>query len=256
MRTCLPRIALLLCLVILGSCDETPTSATQTNDGGSGGSPGGGSTGTLTATSFLAFGDSMTAGEVTAPTSGGAGVLPMVVVASASYPSQLQQRLQSRYRAQAGQIAVANAGRSGELVANGEPRLGQLLANTQTQALLLFDGYNDLLDYGAGGVSPASAVMDRMAKNGRLRGARVFIALLPPPIPGRQRSVPDGVVRAFNDELRTIAAGEGAVLVDLYRALSTDVNRYIGVDGHHPTEAGYQRIAEEFLARIAEELQR
>jgi lysophospholipase L1-like esterase len=95
-----------------------------------------------------------------------------------------------------------------------------------------------------------------MAKEARQRGARVFIALLPPPIAGRQRSVPDEVVRAFNDQLRTIAAGEGAVLVDLYRALSSDVNRYIGADGHHPTEAGYQRIADEFLARIGDALQR
>jgi lysophospholipase L1-like esterase len=83
----------------------------------------------------------------------------------------------------------------------------------------------------------------------------VFIGLMPPPIPGRQRSVPDEVIRAFNDRLREIAAGEGAVVVNVYTALSSDVSRYIGVDGHHPTEAGYQRIADEFLARIGEELQ-
>jgi lysophospholipase L1-like esterase len=68
--------------------------------------------------------------------------------------------------------------------------------------------------------------------------------------------VDDSVVRAFNGELRAIAAGEGAVVVDLYAALSTDVGRYIGVDGHHPTEAGYQRIADGFLARISAELER
>lgn len=254
MRTALTRIAVLLCLTLAAACDETPTSATDAGGGGSGTSSGGGSTATLTATSFLAFGDSMTAGEVTAPR--GTGLAPTVVVSAASYPAQLQQRLQSRFRAQAQQIAVTNAGRSGEVVASAEPRLGQLLANTRTEVLLLFDGYNDLLDYGAGGVTPAAAVMDRMAKNGRLRGARVFLALLPPPIAGRQRSVPDDVVRAFNDALRSIAAGEGAVIVDLYRALSGDVSRYIGVDGHHPTEAGYQRIAEEFEARIEEELAR
>jgi lysophospholipase L1-like esterase len=245
----------LLALAASAGCDESPTSPTSGSGAGSGASGLGASGATLTATRFLAFGDSLTSGEVTAPTGAAQGATPMVVVSNASYPVQLLSRLRARYPSQASQIAVTNAGRSGELVANGEARLDQLLANSQTQALLLLDGYNDLLDYGAGGVSPASAAMDRMARNGRQRGARVFIGLMPPPIPGRQRSVPDEVIRAFNDRLREIAAGEGAVVVDVYTALSSDVSRYIGVDGHHPTEAGYQRIADEFLARIGEELQ-
>jgi lysophospholipase L1-like esterase len=179
----------------------------------------------------------------------------MVVVSSASYPVQLQGRLRARYLSQASELTVTNAGRSGELAMNAVGRLAQLLANSDTEVLLLLHGYNDLLDFGAGAVSPASAAIDRMAREGRLRGARVFIGLMPPPIDGRQRSVSDSVVRAFNDRLRTIAAGEGAVVVDVYSALSTNVPRYIGVDGHHPSEAGYQRIAEEFLARIAAELE-
>jgi lysophospholipase L1-like esterase len=234
--------AVLLCLVAAGGCDENPTS--PTSDTGPGSSGGGAGTSTITATRFLAFGDSLTEGEVT-----GRGVVP-----SASYPAQLLARLRARYPSQSSQFEVTNAGRSGELVASGEARLAQLLANSQAQALLMLHGYNDLLDFGAGGVNPASVVINRMAQDGRRRGARVFIGLMPPPIPGRQRSVPDDVVRAFNDRLRDVASGEGAVVVDVYRALATDVNRYIGVDGHHPTEAGYQRIAEEFLARIAEEL--
>jgi lysophospholipase L1-like esterase len=35
-----------------------------------------------------------------------------------------------------------------------------------------------------------------------------------------------------------------------YAALATDLTRYIGVDGLHPTEAGYQRMADEFFVRI------
>jgi lysophospholipase L1-like esterase len=245
--------AVLLFLVAAGGCDDSPTS--PTSDDGSGSPSPGPNTATLTATRFLAFGDSLTEGEVTAAIGAAPGMGAMNVVPGASYPAQLLSRLRSRYPSQASQFEVTNAGRSGELVASGEARLAQLLANSQTQALLLLHGYNDLLDYGAGGVNPAFVVMNRMAQDGRRRGARVFIGLMPPPIPGRQRSVPDEVVRAFNDRLREIAAGEGAAVVDLYRALGTDVTRYIGIDGHHPTEAGYQRIADEFLARIAEELQ-
>lgn len=246
----------LICLLAVGACDERPGSPTSASDPGPGpGGPAPAGT-TLTATRFLAFGDSLTEGEITSPTAAAPGLAPFVVVPSASYPTRLQQRLRDRYRSQAADIVVTNAGRSGELVANGEARLAQLLANAQTQVLLLLHGYNDLLDYGAGGVSPASAVMDRMAKEGRARGARVFIGLMPPPIPGRQRSVPDDVVRAFNDRLRTIAAGEGAAVVDVYAALSANVAGYIGVDGHHPNESGYLRIADEFLARIGAELER
>ena len=59
----------------------------------------------------------------------------------------------------------------------------------------------------------------------------------------------------MNDRIRTTAAGEGAVLVDLYSALATDVTRYIGLDGLHPTEAGYQRIAETFDAAVRANLE-
>ena len=57
-------------------------------------------------------------------------------------------------------------------------------------------------------------------------------------------------VTALNDRIRTTAAGEGAVLVDLHAALSADVTRYIGIDGLHPTEAGYLRMAEVFFDAI------
>ena len=248
-------------LVAAAACDEAPTTPSDLADtppaGSASGGGGAASTATLTATRFLAFGDSMTHGEVTGAT-GGRDILPMNVVPAASFPSQLQSRLQSRYQAQAGAIAVTNAGRSGEKVVDRASlaRLAELLANSQTQALLLLHGSNDLLDFGAGGVGPAGSAMNQLAREGRQRGARVFIALLPPPIAGRQRSVDDSVVRAFNGELRAIAAGEGAVVVDLYTSLSADVSRFIGPDGHHPTEAGYQRIADTFQDRIAAELER
>jgi len=250
----LALLPLLLALLAVSACDDGPTSPTANSSTGTAGSTPAATTATLRSTRFLAFGDSLTEGEVTSPTAGST-VSPSVVVSRSSYPAVLQDRLRARYTAQAGQVTVTNGGRSGELVAAAAPRLGQLLANSQTEVLLLLDGYNDLLDYGAGGVSPAIDAMNVLAQEGRHRGARVFIGLLPPPIAGRQRSVPDAVVRAFNDQLRAVAAGEGAVVVDTYTALSADPARYIGVDGHHPNEAGYQRIAEEFLVQIAANLE-
>lgn len=244
------RAAVLVCVLgVASSCDESPTSATPGGDSGSSGS----SARRLASTRFLAFGDSMTAGEVTAPA--GAGLVPMVVVPAASFPTQLQSLLRSRYSSQAGEIAVANAGRSSELLAGALPRLADLLANTSPQVLLLFHGSEDLLNFGDGGVNPGAISYDRLAAEGRRRGARVFIALLPPSIAGRQRSVPDSAIRAFNERLYAIAQGERAVVVDLYAALASDVGRYIGPDGLHPNEAGYRRIADEFLAKVIAEIE-
>ncbi len=208
---------------------------------------------TLEDTRFLAFGDSITAGEVTVPigtTMDPAMFHPLVVVPSASYPSRLLPQLQARYATQAGQIAMVNEGRPAESAFAGVSRLGQVLANGNHQVLLLLHGYNDLLGSGAAAIPGVSRALDDMAREGRARGLTVYLAQLTPPIPGRQRSIPDAVIRQMNDEVRVIAAGEGAELVDLYTALAADVNRYIGVDGLHPTEAGYARMADEFFARI------
>jgi lysophospholipase L1-like esterase len=50
--------------------------------------------------------------------------------------------------------------------------------------------------------------------------------------------------------MRDVAAREGAVLVDVYTALLPEVTRYIGVDGLHPNEQGYAKIADVFFQAI------
>jgi hypothetical protein len=76
-----------------------------------------------------------------------------------------------------------------------------------------------------------------MARDARGRGLSVYLAQLTPPIPGRRRSIPDSMIRHMNDEVRVIAAGEGATLVDLYTALASG------------------RMADEFFARIRETME-
>ena len=63
-------------------------------------------------------------------------------------------------------------------------------------------------------------------------------------------SVDRRLVTDYNGWVRSIATGEGAVLVDLYEGMLSDVTRYIGLDGLHPTEAGYERMAELVFAAI------
>src|SRR5689334_14297804 len=73
----------------------------------------------LSRTRFFAFGDSITAGEVTQPISSAGGIGKLVLVPAASYPSVLQGKLTSTYTAQAAAISVTNAGLSNEPILDG-----------------------------------------------------------------------------------------------------------------------------------------
>jgi lysophospholipase L1-like esterase len=213
----------------------------------------------LSRTKFLAFGDSLTSGEVTQPTgvraSDESPYLRLVVVPSASYPTQLLTQLRGRYPTQATQLQVTNSGLSGEWAEAGARRLPGVLVNMRPEAVLLMEGVNELGALGAPGVQRASRAIDTMAKEARNRGARLFLATLPPTRSTGMNAVSLTLVQSLNSTIRTIARGEGAVLVDLYEALSADVNRYIGIDGLHPTEVGYQKMADTFFAAIRTELE-
>ena len=210
----------------------------------------------ISRTRFLAFGDSLTLGEVTTPVSTsrrGEANYRSVIVPSAAYPTRLTTLLRARYVNQAAAIEVNNAGLPGEVVEDAAGRLPGVLSSYRPAVLLLFHGYNDL--YAGTSVSRTASYLDLMAKEGRNRGVRVFLATLPPPRPGGARSVPASLVAALNERIRITAAGEGAALVDLYAPLVSDIHRYIGTDGLHPTEAGYQRIAELFFEAIRADLE-
>ena len=88
-----------------------------------------------------------------------------------------------------------------------------------------------------------------------VEGARLFLATLPPPRPGGLRAVPIDLILSLNSRIRLTSAGEGAALVDVYPELQTDVTRFVGVDGSHLTEAGYQRLALLFFNAIRGDLE-
>lgn len=94
-----------------------------------------------------------------------------------------------------------------------------------------------------------------MAAEARRRGMRVFIATVPPGRPGGSKTIAPLLLTDYNNRMRSVAATEGAILVDVFAALSTDVNRFIGIDGLHPTELGYARIADTFFAAIRAEFE-
>jgi lysophospholipase L1-like esterase len=67
--------------------------------------------------------------------------------------------------------------------------------------------------------------------------------------------VPSAALQNINVQLRRVAQGEGAVLVDLYNALLPDVNGNVSIDGLHLTPLGYRRVAEAVFAAIRADLE-
>lgn len=213
----------------------------------------------LTVTKFLAFGDSITQGEVTSPIAGvtaqGFPNFILRIVPSASYPTVLQGLLGARYTAQASSITVINEGLAGERArdASALSRIAQALSTNRPDVLLLMHGYNDISDPSV--LSSTANAVGMMAAEGRHRGARVFIANLAPSRSSGSNARPSSSVTGFNERLLAVIRGEGATLVDIYGALLPAVDTYIGIDGLHPNEAGYRKIAETFMATIQANLE-
>lgn len=201
---------------------------------------------------FLAFGDSITEGEVTVPiasNSRGEVSSRQVIVPSAAYPTVLAKMLQARYSAQAESIVVANYGRGGEKAANARARFIDALNVVRPEAVLLLEGYNDIARGEDGAASTAASEIRNMAAEARLRGMRVFIATPTPGRPG-SKTIADILLLDYANRMRAVAGGEGAVLNDLYLSMQSGVFTYIGGDGLHPNEAGYAKIAQDFFTLI------
>jgi lysophospholipase L1-like esterase len=197
----------------------------------------------LTITRFMAFGDSLTEGFVSpAPT------LLMRLVSPQAYPGRLQAMLAARYTDQT--PVVINQGVGGELAEEGVSRFVRAIRNDNPEAVLLLEGLNDIAAQGAQGqrgANAALAAIDSMMKEARNRRVGVFLATLPPEREGTIKAIASSVFERYNEDLRRLARGEGAVVVDLARALDVSA---VGVDGIHLTEAGYERVATLFFQAI------
>jgi len=244
------RLAVLVgCAAVAVACGGSPT----------GPSVSAGRIARLSRTRFLAFGDSMTSGEITAPITAsdpiddpGDRIGKLIVVPSASYPAALLSDLQASYPAQAGAITVSNQGRSGERIFDGVIRFNEVFASARPDAVLLQEGVNDL---GSAGPDIATGLMRLMVQAAKNGNARVFVGSMVPTLPNRQRSQNAAQLEAYNDVLRVMCAQEGVTYVDLYNTIMPQADQLIGVDGLHPNEAGYRRIAELFFRAIQAELE-
>ncbi len=230
-------------------------------------------------TKFLAFGDSITAGKSgeSCPAGGGSSCTISTTrfgstsglrnherwfinleESTAAYPRALQALLANRYQAQAQSITIANEGLSGEAVSAGKDRLHGLLIANPPQVLLLQEGANDM----TGARPPIDALVadfTTMIRDARARGVRVFLGTVLPERPGACRAGDfcDGVYDtvALNAKLRAMAAAEGAIVVDLYVAFDGQTSSLLALDGLHPNEAGYAKMAETFYNVIRQQLE-
>jgi lysophospholipase L1-like esterase len=232
--------------------------------------------GLLASTKFLAFGDSITA-ECWRSVAATTGLTPQEsflrnlvmlrtgVNGSTSYPAVLGAQLASRYPTQAS--VVTNVGLAGEGVTDGTygtndvtvARLRSEMAAFSPQIVLLLEGVNDL---NSNVTDPEVTIqvvvkgLRDLAREARQRGAsQVFIGTLLPQQAGACRARSAGLVASANDHIRTMAAAEQHVLVDVYNGFGGVAGPYIGADGLHPNVSGYEKIAQIFFDAIKTRLE-
>ena len=221
-------ICLLACAVAAG-CSGSPTGPTDAARA---------SMARLSRTRFMAFGDSITVGEIPDPTT--------------PYPIILQTELRSRYLPQANEIVVINAGKGGERLLNGVLRFGEAFASARPDAVLLMEGINDLLSIGP---DVSTTLLQSMAQHAMSRNARVFLGSMLPTRLGGRLSQPVPSLLLFNSRMEAMARQQGLIYVDLYNTLLPEVTSVISDDGLHPTVLGYRRIADVFFDAIRADLE-
>jgi lysophospholipase L1-like esterase len=189
---------------------------------------------------YLAFGDSLTEGVVSAP------YTQTLVTTPHAYPARLAEALRGRYRDQP-EIAVFNEGRAGEFALDGTARLPDAIKAHAPEVLLLLEGANDINLLGRRGITRVVGALEDMIKDGHRRGLVVFVGTLPRQREGGRSAGGVEFVEELNAQIRKTAIEEGATLVDVYGQLDLSL---VGEDGLHLTEAGYVRLAEIFSGAI------
>jgi lysophospholipase L1-like esterase len=216
----------------------------------------------LSVTKFVAFGDSFTEGEDGRTTR--LGFRFGFIDPTGTYPVLLQTLLNSEYPGQS--IVVVNRGWSGEPVDAARQRLPGVLAADRPGALLLLDGYNDLLAscrpqdatsaQCAATTTDVVAGMQKMIQTAKTPSygiAHVFVSTLTPPGPyisGSDRRIAGTAIIQTNTKLASMVRAEGAILVDPHPVFIGHEAEYVADDGLHLRRAGYQALADTFFAAI------
>jgi lysophospholipase L1-like esterase len=217
----------------------------------------------LAATSFLAFGDSITRGEDGRNSLSATSIrfYPRVLLPDAqTYPGLLQQSLVDLYRTQSPK--VDNRGFPGEAVTDTDPdtfaRFVALTSSRRYDAVLIMEGSNDLMlaTRDSTVLERAAVRLRQMVGDAKSRGIRPLLATIPPMNPAGSRGKDWGadLVPGFNDRIRSVAAAENVTLVDVYQGFGGNL-ALLSADGLHPNTDGYQKIADVFFSAIRSTLE-
>ncbi len=214
----------------------------------------------LSVSKFLAYGDSITEGQNGTLVFGHSTI--DIIDGPNAYPTKLQALFDAAYPGQG--ILVVNEGLGGEAITDANLRLPDVLVRDQPGAMLIIDGYNDLLGacgFETGDTPACDTAIERVA--GGLRdsvriahrygASYVFVGTLTPPgtFSGpRDRRIAPGAITKVNAKIRLQIPGEGAVVVDLYPLFLGHETTYIASDGLHLLPPGNQAIADAFFAAI------
>jgi lysophospholipase L1-like esterase len=198
-------------------------------------------------TRFIAFGDSITWGVYSSYDEEF-----LIAAANGGYPERLHVGLNAYHAPQ--QFVVFNEGLPGEMVTDPatRPRLQAAIRNRQAQAVLLLEGINDLNN--DVGVSRTTAGLSQLISAATSMGVPVLVATM---FQTYESTSPNGVERpnsatevpVYNAQVRQLVAGRLNVhLVDLEPVMRN--RAYVGNDGLHLTDAGFEVLASTFLAAI------
>jgi acyl-CoA thioesterase I len=196
----------------------------------------------LGVTRILAFGDSMTEGTTSAPLS--LWTFSLDAGAPRSYPFKLQSMMTARYTDQT--IAVFNAGFAGRRAAEDLDRFRSAVSEAAPNVILLLEGANDLNaplrdDSVNDRIDHTVGSLEDMVKSATRQQIPVLLATLPPQRPGGPKAHAAEFLARYNAELKEMAVKKGATIVDVHAQFPMSE---VGQDGLHPTESGYQRLAE------------
>lgn len=215
------------------------------------------------ATSFVAFGDSITLGQdgngfsVRGGENGEWLVFPRVILVGREYPTVLQQLLAVRYPTQT--IVVRNEGFGGEYAAplstlrRFEAVLGS--GSPRPEVALIMEGTNDISDGNPTAIGPAVAGLRNMIVAAKGMGVRPYLATIPPMNRDGDRGRRGwATVPLLNTQIRDLASRESVTLVDVHQAFNENL-ALLGDDGLHPNAEGLALIAKTFFDALVATLE-
>jgi lysophospholipase L1-like esterase len=199
----------------------------------------------LGVTRYLAFGDSITWGAMSA-----CNASFLFAAANGGYPERLQAGLNAFHPPQ--QFVVFNEGLPGELALTGLSRFRSLLTSRRPEAVLLLEGVNDISNDFA--PSRVATALFQMVDAATAQGIPVVVGTMYQTYSevdpdGHYRSNGAGLVPAFNAEIRRLAQGRLNVHVLDLEPMMRD-RSLVGADGIHLTDAGHEALAAAFMQRV------